>query len=54
MDVRHVGCIARPAGAHHVEGILADTTRYNGATRDASLDNRVQAVLPVAHAALVV
>jgi hypothetical protein len=49
VDVQHIGCIARPAGVHHVEGILADATRYNGANRDAGLDDRVQAILPVAH-----
>ena len=27
VDVQHIGCIGRPAGVHHVEGILADTTR---------------------------
>jgi len=54
VDVQHIGCIARPAGVHHVEGILADATRYNGANRDAGLDDRVQAILPVANAALVV
>jgi hypothetical protein len=48
------GCIARPACIHHAEGILADATRYNGANRDASLDYRVQAVLPVPNAALVI
>jgi hypothetical protein len=48
------GCIARPACIHHAEGILADATRYNGANRDASLDDRVQAVLPVPNAALVI
>ena len=54
MDVQHVGCIARSPGVHHVESVLADATRYNGANRDAGLDDRVQAILPVANAALVV
>ena len=54
MDVQHIGCIARPASVHHVKGIFADASRYNRANRNARLDDRVQAILPVANAALVV
>jgi hypothetical protein len=35
-------------------GIVADAARHNGANGDAGLDDRVQTILPVANAALVV
>ena len=54
VDVQHIGCIAGPASVHHVEGILADATRYDGANRYTGLDDRVQAILPVANAAFIV
>ena len=54
MNVQDVGRIALAAGVHHVEGILADAARYNGANSYASLDDRVRAGLPVPNAALVV
>jgi hypothetical protein len=54
VDVQHISCIARPPGVHYIEGIVADAARHNGANGDAGLDDRVQTILPVANAALVV
>jgi len=48
VNVQDVGCIARPASVHHVESVFANAARYDGANRDAGLDDRVQAILPVA------
>jgi hypothetical protein len=46
--------IARPAGVHHFEGIPRCRHPLQRSEPGAGLDNRMQAVLPVANAALVV
>ncbi len=54
VDVQHIGGIARSASVHHVKGVLTDATCYDGANRNAGLDDGVQAILPIADAAFII
>jgi hypothetical protein len=54
VNVQEVGRIGRTARVHHVERVFADASRHDGADRDTGPSDGLQAILPVANAALVV
>ena len=53
VDVQNVCRVARSTGVHYVRGVLTDTVADRRAHRDTGLDDRVQTILPIAHAAFV-
>src|SRR6266704_2789934 len=45
VNMQDIGCVTRSNGIHNIEGVLTDAPRHYSAYRDASLNDRVEAIL---------